>query len=56
VSASLPIKATDRITITPTLSYIFPLTGDAKDEMKARSLQGKDRSFFVGGILASFSF
>lgn len=56
VSASLPIRATDRITITPTLSYVFPLTGDAKDEMKARSFQGKDSSFFVGGILASFSF
>ena len=62
VSASLPIKATDRITITPTLSYIFPLTGDAKDEMKGLALQGtaspseRDSSFFVGGILASFSF
>jgi hypothetical protein len=62
VSASLPVKATDRITITPTLSYIFPLTGDAKDEMKGLGLKGtalpseRDSSFFVGGILASFSF
>ena len=62
VSASLPIKATDRITITPTLSYIFPLTGDAKDEMKGYGLKGtalpseRDSSFLVGGILASFSF
>lgn len=62
VSASLPIKATDRITITPTLSYIFPLTGDAKDEMKGLGFKGSaspsehDSSFFVGGILASFSF
>ena len=62
VSASLPIKATDRITITPTLSYIFPLTGDAKDEMKGLGLKGtalpseRDSAFIVGGILASFSF
>jgi hypothetical protein len=62
VSASLPIRATDRITITPTLSYIFPLTGDAKDEMKGVGLKGtavpseRDSSFIVGGILASFSF
>ena len=62
VSASLPIKATERITITPTLSLIFPLTGDAKDEMKGRGLKGtvlpseRDSSFVVGGILASFSF
>ena len=43
VSASLPIKATDRITMTPTLSYIFPLTGDAKDEMKGLGLRGPRR-------------
>jgi hypothetical protein len=61
VSASLPIKATDRITITPTLSCIFPLTGDAKDEMKGYGLKNtvpseRDSTFFVGGIMASFSF
>lgn len=62
VSASLPIKATDRITITPTLSYIFPLTGAAKDEMKGLGLKGaalpseRDSSFLCGGISASFSF
>ena len=62
LSASLPIKATDRITITPALSYIFPLTGDAKNEMKGFGLEGtatpaeRNSSFFVGGITASFSF
>jgi hypothetical protein len=62
VSASLPIKVSDRITITPTLSYIFPLTGNAKDEMKGLGLKGtalpseRDSSFLAGGILASFSF
>jgi hypothetical protein len=62
IAASLPIKATDHITLTPTLSYIFPLSGDAKDEMKGNGLKGsalpseKDSSFLVGGITASFSF
>jgi hypothetical protein len=62
ITASLPIKATDRITITPTLSYIFPLTGDAKNEMKGLGLKGtalpseRDSSFLCGGISASFSF
>jgi hypothetical protein len=62
LSASLPIKVTEQITVTPTLSYIFPLTGDAKDEMKGLGLQGtsspsdRDSSFLVGGVSASFSF
>jgi len=62
ISASLPIKATSNITVTPTLSYIFPLTGDAKDEMKGFGLKGsatpaeRDSSFVVGGVSVSFSF
>jgi hypothetical protein len=62
LSASLPIKVTEQITVTPTLSYIFPLTGDAKDEMKGLGLQGtaspadRDSSFLVGGVSLSFSF
>ncbi|OHE35189.1 MAG: hypothetical protein A3J94_08165 [Syntrophus sp. RIFOXYC2_FULL_54_9] len=62
LSASLPIKVSDRITITPTLSYVFPLTNDARDEMKGLGLKGttvpseRDSSFVVGGITASFSF
>jgi hypothetical protein len=62
VSASLPIKVSNYVTITPTLSYIFPLTGDAKDEMKGLGLKGtalpseRDSSFLVGGIMASFTF
>jgi len=61
VSVSLPVKATDRITLTPTVSYIFPLTRDAKDEMKGLGLKGgppadRDGDFWVGGITASFGF
>jgi hypothetical protein len=61
VSASLPIKVSSLITITPTASYFFPLSGDAKDEMKGKGLMGttaseRDSAFFVGGILASLTF
>jgi hypothetical protein len=62
LSASLPIKVTERITVTPLVSYVFPLTGDAKDEMKGLGLQGtsspaeRDSSFLYGGVSASFSF
>jgi hypothetical protein len=62
ITASLPIKATGNITVTPTLSYIFPLSGDAKDEMKGNGLKGsmlpseRDSAFLVGGVSLSFSF
>ena len=62
VSASLPVKVTDHITVTPVLSYIFPLTGDAKDEMKGLGMKGtaapadRDSSFLVGGVSVGFSF
>ncbi len=62
LTASLPIKATGYVTITPTLSYIFPLSGDARDEMKGQGFKGtltpgdRDSSFLVGGVTASFTF
>ena len=61
ITASLPIKATGNITVTPTISYIFPLSGDARDEMKGQGLKGtapaeRDSSFVVGGISVNFSF
>jgi hypothetical protein len=62
LSVSLPIKPANYITVTPTLSYIFPLTGDAKDEMKGFGLEGttkpsdREGSFFVVGVSVSFSF
>ena len=40
LSVSLPIKPASYVTVTPTLSYIFPLSGDAKDEMKGYGLKG----------------
>jgi hypothetical protein len=62
LSVSLPIKAATYLTVTPSLSYIFPLSSDARDEMKGFGLKGsatpaeRDSSFFVGGVSASFSF
>ena len=62
VSASLPIKVSDHITLTPAVSYIFPLSGTAKDEMKYFGFKGttlnseRDSAFLVGGLTASFSF
>jgi hypothetical protein len=62
ITVSLPIKATGNITVTPTVSYILPLSGDARNEMKGQGLKGsaspadRDSAFVVGGIMASFSF
>jgi hypothetical protein len=62
VTVSLPIKATGYITITPTISYVFPLSDDARNEMKGQGLKGaaspanRDSSFIVGGLMASFAF
>ncbi len=62
VTISLPIKATGYITITPTISYVFPLSDDAKYEMKGSGMKGtatnsdRDSSFIYGGLAASFSF
>jgi hypothetical protein len=62
LTASLPVKVTDRITITPTASYAFPLGTDAKNYMKGNGLEtvtnNSDRasSFLFGGLIMSFSF
>jgi hypothetical protein len=62
VSIALPIAATDHLTITPTATYVFPLSSDAKNEMQARGLEGaanpsdKDGSYLYGGIMLSYAF
>jgi hypothetical protein len=61
LTVSLPIKATSYITLTPTVSYVFPLSDDAKNEMKGFALSGKnpvdrDSSYVYGGLMASFTF
>ena len=61
LTVSLPVKVTPHITLTPMFSFVFPLSGDAKDEMKGRGMSGEipsDRSstFAYGGLMASFTF
>jgi hypothetical protein len=61
LTVSLPIKATSNITLTPTVSYVFPLSDDAKNEMKGFGLSGKtpadrDSSFIYGGLTLALSF
>jgi len=68
VTASLPVKLGMHWTVTPMISYNFPLSGDAKNDMKYRSLQyyggwgpttnfaDVQSAFLVGGISVSFGF
>lgn len=56
VSASLPIVVAKYVTLTPTISYSFPLSSDAKNEIEARSKNGKDASFLYGGLGLTFAF
>lgn len=57
----LPISITKSLTVTPTASYVFPLSDDARYEMKARGLKGtdpsdRDSSYLYGGVTLSFTF
>lgn len=63
VSVSLPVNVISSLTVTPAVSYVFPLSDDAKFEMKARGLQGSaapsgrdSSSFLYGGVTFSFAF
>jgi hypothetical protein len=65
ITASLPIAAAKYITVTPAVSYVFPLCDDAKYEMQARSQkvtwggatpsQG-DSSYLYGGLTLSLTY
>jgi len=61
LSVSLPITPVKYLTVTPSLSYAFPLCSDAKREMKFRGLRGvdtsdRDSSYLYGGLTMSFTF
>jgi len=62
VTLSLPVKVTGQLTVTPTVSYVFPLSEDARYEMKGTGLKGtaspvdRDSSYLYGGVSVSFSF
>jgi len=56
------VALTKSLTVTPSVTYVFPLCDDAKYEMKGRGLQGADSaadrssSFLYGGVTLSFAF
>ena len=61
VSVSLPVNVIKNLTVTPTMTYVFPLSSDAKYEMRGRGLQGatpsdRDSSYLYGGVVLSFAF
>ncbi len=62
VSVSLPVAAAGSLTVAPTVSYVFPLSDDAKYEMRARGLKGtanpsdRDGSYLYGGVTFSLTF
>jgi hypothetical protein len=62
ISLCLPVAAYKTLTISPTVSYTFPLCDDARYEMKGRGLKGvahpadRDSSFLYGGVTFSFTF
>jgi hypothetical protein len=56
LSATLPITPLKYLTIAPTVSWVFPMCDDAKNEMKGRSKNGQDDNFLYAGITVSFSF
>ena len=62
ISLCLPIAAYKTFVITPTISYVFPLSNDAQYEMKGSGLKGtdnpadRDSSFLYGGVTFSYTF
>ncbi len=56
LSLSLPVTPVKYVTITPTVSWIFPLSDDAKNEMKFRSKDGNSDNFLVWGLNLGLAF
>ncbi len=56
LTVALPYSVSESVTITPTLSYAFPLCGEARREMKYFSMTGNDSSFLYGGVIFAYSF
>jgi hypothetical protein len=61
-SVSLPIVVYKTLSVTPTVSYVFPLCNDARYEMRAYGKQGianpsdRDSSYLYGGVTLSYAF
>jgi hypothetical protein len=61
-SISLPIAVYKTLSVTPSVSYVFPLCDDARYEMRAYGKQGaanpsdRDSSYLYGGVTLSYTF
>jgi len=60
-SVSLPIAVYKTLSVTPIISYVFPLCDDARYEMRYHGLQGdnpsdRDGSYLYGGMTLSYTF
>ncbi|MDX9787485.1 MAG: hypothetical protein RBT11_11945 [Desulfobacterales bacterium] len=53
--AGLNIPITDWCTVTPSINYSFPLSGESEDLIEAVSF-GNDSNFFYGGVKLAISF
>jgi len=52
----LPYTVSQNVTLTPNLSYTFPLCDEARWEMKYFSMSGKDSAYLYGGVIFSYRF
>jgi hypothetical protein len=62
VTVSLPIAVYKTLSVTPTVSYVFPLCDDARYEMRAYGKQGtanpsdRNSAYLYGGVTFSYTF
>jgi len=62
VTVSLPVAVYKTLSVTPTMSYVFPLCDDARYEMRAYGKRGaanpsyRDSSYLYGGLTLSYTF
>jgi len=62
VTVSLPIAVYKTLSVTPTISYVFPLCDDARYEMRAYGKRGaanpsdRDSAYLYGGLTLSYTF
>lgn len=56
LSASVTFPVNEYISVTPQISYSFPLGSDAKGLMRSRSVDGDDKDFVYGGVSVSLAF
>jgi len=62
VTVSLPLAVYKSLSVTPTVSYVFPLSNDARYEMRARNLQTgaapseRDSAYIYGGVTFIYAF